>query len=239
MARYALSDLHGRLDLFLKIKEFLQPDDIVYFLGDAGDRGFNGWEIIKQIYENPQFIYLKGNHEDMLVKAIRAYRENAEIPSMAYIHLYQNGGAYTFEDWWKDGADKTWANKLDQLPLHAEFVNNNGQLILLSHAGYTPWSYINEPSTLASLPSQKELLWDRDHLYDDWSEEECVKNSIVVHGHTTLPSLFKRLSIKEPVPVGAYWYFNNHKVDIDNYSAGTGKACLLNLDTLEAIVIEA
>lgn len=39
MAVYALSDLHGYLDLYKQIKEFLKPEDKVYFLGDAGDRG--------------------------------------------------------------------------------------------------------------------------------------------------------------------------------------------------------
>ena len=38
MATYACSDLHGRLDLLKQIQDFLQPDDTVYFLGDAGDR---------------------------------------------------------------------------------------------------------------------------------------------------------------------------------------------------------
>ena len=39
MATYAISDLHGRMDLFRQVKEFLQPEDVVYVLGDCGDRG--------------------------------------------------------------------------------------------------------------------------------------------------------------------------------------------------------
>ena len=70
MATYAISDLHGRMDLFRQVKEFLQPEDVVYVLGDCGDRGPAGWELIKTVYEDPQFIYLMGNHEDMLVNAM-------------------------------------------------------------------------------------------------------------------------------------------------------------------------
>lgn len=70
MATYACSDLHGRLDLLKQIQDFLQPDDTVYFLGDAGDRGPNPWETIKAVAQDKRFIYLKGNHEDMLVKAM-------------------------------------------------------------------------------------------------------------------------------------------------------------------------
>ena len=35
---FACSDLHGMMSLYKQIKDFLKPDDIVYFLGDASDR---------------------------------------------------------------------------------------------------------------------------------------------------------------------------------------------------------
>ena len=37
MSVYATTDLHGRLDLYNKMKAILKPKDRVYFLGDAGD----------------------------------------------------------------------------------------------------------------------------------------------------------------------------------------------------------
>ena len=37
--RLACSDLHGNGELWDKIKDFLQPGDILFMLGDAGDRG--------------------------------------------------------------------------------------------------------------------------------------------------------------------------------------------------------
>ena len=52
MSVYALSDLHGNLNIWKKIKEFLKPEDKVYFLGDAADRGDYGWEIIKEIIKH-------------------------------------------------------------------------------------------------------------------------------------------------------------------------------------------
>ena len=89
MATYAISDLHGRMDLFRQVKEFLQPEDVVYVLGDCGDRGPAGWELIKTIYEDPQFIYLMGNHEDMLVDAMRGDKQLC----------FYNGGKDTFRSW--------------------------------------------------------------------------------------------------------------------------------------------
>ena len=70
MHRYVTADWHGRFDVYQEVKEFLQPDDIVYFIGDAIDRGPDSLKLAMNIYTDPQFIYLKGNHEDMLVKAL-------------------------------------------------------------------------------------------------------------------------------------------------------------------------
>lgn len=215
----------------------MQPNDVVYFLGDAADRGFDGWKLIKTIYADNQFVYIKGNHEDMLVKAISAYSKSHYV-SREYKLLEQNGGKKTFEDWFQDGANVSWAEKLNNLPTHFEFINQNNQIILLSHAGYTPWAELDDKSKPA-LPFDFNLIWDREHLLDDWDDEECVANSIVIHGHTVIPSLMRRLCDKRDyIPFGAYWYCDNHKVCIDNYSVASGKTCLINLDTLEHIIVE-
>ena len=39
MSTYACSDIHGMMVFYEMIKNFIQPKDTVYFLGDAGDRG--------------------------------------------------------------------------------------------------------------------------------------------------------------------------------------------------------
>jgi serine/threonine protein phosphatase 1 len=72
MARYAFADIHGRMDILKKIIDKIKPGDVVYCLGDCGDRGPDSWECIKTVLAHPQIIYLKGNHEDMLVKAFRS-----------------------------------------------------------------------------------------------------------------------------------------------------------------------
>ena len=46
---FACSDLHGMMSLYKQIKDFLKPDDIVYFLGDASDRGEENWNTLKKI----------------------------------------------------------------------------------------------------------------------------------------------------------------------------------------------
>ena len=49
MAVYACSDLHGCMKFYKEIKKMLQPEDKVFFLGDAGDRGPEPWETIQAI----------------------------------------------------------------------------------------------------------------------------------------------------------------------------------------------
>ena len=91
MSVYALSDLHGNEILFNKILNFLAPNDKVYFLGDAADRGKAGVRLIKQIYEDPRFIYVKGNHEDMLIKAMEEFCSEHEKGETFRLLAY-NGG---------------------------------------------------------------------------------------------------------------------------------------------------
>lgn len=36
---YVISDIHGYYSIYEQVKNMLKPNDKVYFLGDAGDRG--------------------------------------------------------------------------------------------------------------------------------------------------------------------------------------------------------
>ena len=77
MNHYVMSDIHGMGDLFDKAMNYLEEDNEPYqliYLGDACDRGPDGYRIMKQLLRNPNVIYLKGNHEDLFVKSARAFR---------------------------------------------------------------------------------------------------------------------------------------------------------------------
>ena len=102
MSVYAVADLHGMYTLYEKICTKLNPEDKVIFLGDAGDRGPNGWKLIRAILDNPQWIYLKGNHEDMLIKAIDEIQDfEYGLYGEACLLAQCNGGKQTIEDWIK------------------------------------------------------------------------------------------------------------------------------------------
>lgn len=235
MAVYACSDLHGCLNFYKAIKNFIKPEDTVYFLGDAGDRGPQPWETIKAIAKDSQFIYLKGNHEDMLAKALDDCLDKDYMGG--YRLLVNNGGAQTFDQAMQEEDPKGWMEWLHDLPVYKKYINQQGEIILLSHAGFTPW--VNHHNLSVVIPAERDLIWDRTHYYEDWNEEDWG-NIICVHGHTPIPYLWEDLCVpEEHQEVGAFWYADGHKVDIDTGAVWTDYCVLINLDTWEEHIFEA
>lgn len=215
---FACSDLHGHWELFQKIKEFLQPDDTLYVLGDCADRGTEGWNIIKKVYHNPQMIYIKGNHEEILADA---------MDGDEYL-CYINGGSLTLDGWMNDPIDPEnpfWIDKLRKLPSELFYYNKQNQQVILCHSGYD----INQDE-----PEEDDYIWDRTHFNEPW--KESLPDSIMVHGHTPVTEM-KHFTINSPKEEGfklkPYWYCDGHKVNIDMGSFFTDAACLLDLDTWE------
>lgn len=261
MSVFAWADLHGRFDILMEGLQYINPEDTVYFLGDAADRGPDGWECIKYILNDERFIYIKGNHEDLLWKAIGDIK--TEHFNANYFHYDQamslwfwNGGEVTYDAIMSDDtmcAKKKieTIHKLNKLPFCAMYYNTKGQHVLLSHAGC-------DNCDTAEQWDEEKFIWDRNHLmfYDSWYGEN---NEVIVHGHTPIELMIKEqrknvewLTTKhmhegiagdhlvEPQPwkgTGAYWYAKNHKVNIDTGAVWNNHSVLLNLDTWEEIVI--
>ena len=219
---FACSDLHGMLPLYEQINNFLEPDDKVYFLGDAADRGPEGWTVIRMIASNPQWIYMQGNHEAMLADAIKEELIGDWRGDKTEL-LYYNGGYQTLEDWRMAGAEGEWSSFLRKLPVYQEYVNKDGVLVRLSHAGFTPYP--------DSEPDPRDLIWNRKHIHSGW-QKDFNDNQIIIHGHTPI------YHMREIVEPGALWYCDNHKVCIDNASFATGQTCLLDLDTFDEHIFE-
>ena len=99
---YVSADWHGCLNPAQKVLDFLQPDDKLYFLGDAIDRGSDGYKIMTKLLNDPRVMYLMGNHEAMMLEAIEHMitygLEDYQYCGMDDIWLYGNGGMKTFED---------------------------------------------------------------------------------------------------------------------------------------------
>ena len=232
MNTYAVSDLHGQYDLWCKIKEILQPDDVLYLLGDCNDRGPDGWKIIKEALTDPRVKYIRGNHEQMLLESWKSEWRDTHL-------WFYNGGYETFESILADANSEIYLKQLNRTLYKYEYINKNHQTILLSHAGYTLFED-------DANPRSEDLLWDRDHIFShcDWWPN-TNPSVYVVHGHTPVgSSTFKQRDIFIPDDTKfnstrtVCRYAHGHKICIDAGCFATNQIALLDLDTLEERVIK-
>ena len=261
---YASADWHGCGKIGKQILDYLQPEDTLYFLGDAMDRGRDGFELFKLLITRPNTVYLKGNHEDMMYKAIK--EQKGFFEERGYVDWsgwdtslwFGNGGADTLIPIAKGEASfKDFINimpELNSLPTYAEYYSLEGNhKVILEHAGHTPFNmdlHKHDP------------LWDRDHFHDSWAIEEPTleqKDTYLVHGHTPVQFLkyeygyrsqpqltaqefenkiawMKKADFKED-PM-AIRYCDGHKFDIDLCTIASKRGVLLDLDTFQEIYFD-
>ena len=235
MSTYVASDWHGNYWVWEKVKTILSPNDKLYFLGDAADRGHNGWKLIKELLNDPRVIYLKGNHEDLLANALNNYPKKSNLSLW-----FQNGGESTYKVFCDDKKKEKKLKiikQLKELPFCTSYTNNKGTFIFLCHAGC-------DGDDIDFLDEYR-AIWDRSHfiIADTWYGND---NTIVIHGHTPIELMLreqkftKKCCSKEiEIPDytdGAYWYAKGHKVCIDMGTPWENKALLLNLDTFAEVI---
>ena len=238
MNRYAVADLHGQLDLLEQIKEYLNEDDVLYILGDSGDRGPQPWRTLKASLDDPQFVYLMGNHDLMLIDAIDQYIKMPEEErmyglGMCFYHkspmslLQYNDGLGTFRGW-KDEPDRMkYYQKLRFAPLEIRLAAFDGKhFIYLTHAGLDPDFYVE---------NVEEFVWSRLHAYNRWDNSN---GHLTIGGHTPINIMVKKLPKDSYVLKDYLLYDNNSKINIDRGACFTGETVLLNIDTLESKIFK-
>ena len=225
MATYAFSDLHGYLNIYHQIKKYVKPEDKLFCLGDCGDRGPDPWDTIKAVLTDPQITYLKGNHEDMLVKATREVMDGSYGCETQRL-LAMNGGTETLEELLGEESPERWMKELSQLPTIIKLENKKGQKIALSHAGYSAWKDDDEV-----IPPNKDLIWERLHHFDS---AKLLSDIIIVHGHTSIKHIAMDLGIL--APYGALEYADGKKYCIDAGTHRSHRSILFDLDTFESKV---
>ena len=111
MKTYTISDLHGYpVDKFKALldKANFSDTDTLYILGDVIDRnGDGGVSLLRYIMAQPNFGFILGNHEDMLLKSRLVIEERTEAGKALGIEYFEslseyscwmlNGGGVTLE----------------------------------------------------------------------------------------------------------------------------------------------
>jgi serine/threonine protein phosphatase 1 len=180
---YAIGDIHGRADLLTEILDGIAADlrrrpavaeTRLVFLGDYVDRGPASRQVI-QILETSlpaecRPVYLKGNHEDMLLKALIS-------PAGQDIWL-ANGGEATLRSYGIHRHTAPSAEVVDAIGDHRRFfdsleLTHEAGDYLFVHAGVRPG---------VALGSQRpnDLMWIRHDFLDHLGDY----GRIIVHGHT-------------------------------------------------------
>ena len=239
MDYFCFSDIHGHGELFDKILNWLngrgEPWKCI-FLGDACDRRDDGYRIIETLLNDERFIYLKGNHEDLFVRAAKAFKTymkmerltSEEVAANPYEHIMtchynwdvslhiQNGGLKTLMDWAADGAPLNIIEKLNALPEHMELPHDVWGKLDLSHAGHL-------------MDNSDSFIWSREHFQEEF------EGGRMIHGHTTVRSLRKYVweISSNPATCRPAFYANGTKVDIDTACFSSDTITLLNLNTFE------
>ena len=256
---FFFTDIHGMYDLYRAIMDFCNeqdPEAMIVFGGDACDRGKDGYKIMKELLDNPRVVYLKGNHEDMFVKAAHQIKNDVKIDEgedirsaiywcSSYDYRYEdirlavmNGGLTTLVDWAEDGMDMEFVDKIDKLPLTfstdvCDFCHAAGVYKTFEHAANAEYN---------GLPVDKfdadSLVWTRSGFNVGWAP-----NRIAVFGHTPVPYLGDYIDVDfdENVCPQPYKWVGNYcpgmtgaKIDMDTGACFTGNAYVLNVLTMKA-----
>ena len=178
MAVYCLSDIHGMAGAFHKMLEVIRfgPKDTLYVIGDVIDRGEEGIALLREIMEMENAVMLLGNHEYMMLEALRPGATPTEIG-----HWQRNGCLPTIAAFEAlPGPErKRILDYLRSLPDCLD-VTVRGTRYFLVHG----------------FPGENthDAVWNRPR---DSAQENPLPGRQVIVGHTPVPFLIARNEIQE------------------------------------------
>jgi serine/threonine protein phosphatase 1 len=206
---YAIGDIHGCVDLLMRLHEIIREDavcarerrKVVVYLGDYVDRGPSSAGVIELLMDNPlagfETVFLKGNHEDFMLRFI----ENPEVGSL----WLMNGGGATLASYGvtesanPDRMGERQSEFVKRVPAaHRAFLerlaltHQEGDYIFV-HAGIQPGLPLSEQK-------EEDLLWIREPFLSSAEKH----GGVVVHGHTPVESP-EVLPNRINVDTGAVW----------------------------------
>lgn len=171
-----IGDIHGKFTKLMSLWEKLSvtPRDFIVFIGDYIDRGSEVAETLKWILEQSKkenFIFLAGNHEQMILDAFCGRMNKA-----AWL---LNGGQATLSGLIKlKSEDETFIGKffnfVENLPVYHS-MTIGGRKYVFVHAG------IKEGIPLDEQDGEF-MMWARAKFFD--KEIGYNGNDIVIVGHT-------------------------------------------------------
>jgi serine/threonine protein phosphatase 1 len=196
---FAVGDIHGHADEVGVLLDYLvdrkgcSSDDQVIFMGDYIDRGSSSNLVIKRMLEVqrewPKTVFLRGNHEQMLLSFLGFGGFNGEF----YI---RNGGATFFKSYGIDGLGSLTAMRNRIPEAHLGFLQqlelgvSLGDFIFV-HAGLSPEAPLDQQR-------EEDLLWIR----EEFVRRPHSFGKTVVFGHTAFNQIFLDLPYRIGIDTG-------------------------------------
>lgn len=194
---YAIGDIHGNFDKLESLLEIIGDDFQAQFvfIGDYIDRGPKSKEVIDLLIEfskNHKAIFLKGNHEAMLLEAENKNSREFSQSKDPFMLWLMNGG---------DETCKSYGGFKNIFVTHGHFLKSlhnyyETDHYIFVHAGLKPGKPL-------SKQSEEDLLWIRDqfiiHPTDYYPEK------IIIYGHTITNLCVSPYPDKIGIDTGAGW----------------------------------
>ncbi len=238
MKHFVIADIHG---CYLEYKHLLEKinlssEDTVIILGDCIDRGEEPIKVLKDIMNRPNFIHILGNHEIMMMTAIRPLMQ--EITNESVHSLEGKDDLYfSFGDWMNNGGDTTlqqfsalerWEQEdilcyLEECSAY-ETIEHNGNLYILAHAGLNNFSADKELDEY----TVGDFVWAR----TDYKRQYFPSGKIfLVTGHTPVQYIRKD---KQPIV-----YTENNHIAIDCGCVFGGRLAAYCIETGKTIYVDS
>ena len=229
---YAISDLHGRYDLYQAMLEKINfsEKDTLYILGDFVDKGDEGLRIVLDIAKRDNnVIPIMGNHDFLSLTVLSCLEREirpGELEDMRYIidTWKLDGGIATYNEYKKLSPKerKLALMTIDSFRNYAE-VTVGGREFVLCHGGIREYG--------EARPLSDYMIEDLAFYREDYSKQKFTKNGkFLVTGHTPTATI-------EGATEGRIYKTLDH-IAIDCgavYGYGLGCICL---DTMEEFYVK-
>lgn len=189
---YAIGDIHGRLDLLIRLEAMIADDlarsrparTVAVYLGDYVDRGPDSRRVLDHLMDRPlpadEIVHLFGNHEDAMVRFLDDRWVGGSWMGFGGRETLRSYGVVPDPslppDEWFAAAQEAFVRALPER--HLAFLE--GLPLRHTEGGYLFVHAGIRPGLALGRQRREDLLWIRHEFLDSDADHGCV----VVHGHS-------------------------------------------------------
>jgi serine/threonine protein phosphatase 1 len=188
---WAIGDVHGCYNKMISLVEKIPKTEKIIFLGDYVDRGpaiDKVCEFVNVNIDNPRFVFLMGNHEEMMFNATQS-------PD----HM---------EGWLLNGGKKTQEQVGDKFELYCDLFRGLRDRYETEHNYFVHGGL--SPGVSFDKQSRDVILWYR--TKDDYNHGKHL-----IHGHTPQKGNIEQLTWRTNIDTGAVFGYKLTAVKIEMY----------------------